>query len=306
MTPDLRLRIGPLGLSLAGVPWTPATIPANFRPFLDAADDPDAAQLAVDCSGCLQAIPADAPLSSSCNDLGRAELFRAADGRSWLVALTPAPGHPARVMIIDPSLASARLWLLSPSDPWADFVIDSMSRIFFSQFAASRGALMLHASAVACSGRAFLFMGRSGTGKSTHSRLWLSEFPGSQLINDDCPLVAPAASGCGFNVCGTPWSGKTPCWRRVSVALAGVARLRQAPANRFIPTSGVDSFVAFIPGMSVITSDRALYAAASSTALNLLDSVAAGILECLPDRQAALLCRQSLDRTHSSITVSNK
>ena len=107
-------------------------------------------------------------------------------------------------------------------------------------------------------------------------------------------LGALAPDSRGILVHGTPWSGKTPCWRRVTLPLGGVARLRHAPENRFIPLSGIEAFVAFIPGMSVMTSDSALYSAASSTALDILAAVPAGILECLPDADAARLCFVSL------------
>lgn len=293
---DCNLNIGDFRFTIFGAPWTPATVPANFRPFLTDAPAADApcVSLTIVRSTERPQLPESEPLSESVNDLGHAALYRSGD--SWLVAVTPRPGEYPRVMTVSSSLSEAVL-PLDPSDPWTGFTVDSMTRILFSQFAASAGALMLHASAVTIDGRAYLFMGRSGTGKSTHSRLWLETFPGCRLLNDDCPLALPDPAHPGlFLVSGTPWSGKTPCWHAESAPLGGVARLRQAPANTFRPLAGIEAFVAFIPGMSVMTSDRSLYSLASSTALALLGSVPAGELSCLPDADAARLCRESLQK----------
>lgn len=289
---DCVFDIGGITLRIDGAPWSQATMPRNFRPFLCSGE----AQLApcttlrVVTYDAAPALPQGEPLSVSYNDLGQAFLY---DGGSvWTILLVPHPGEQPRRMDMDKTLSHATLWL-QPHDRYTDFVIDSMTRILFSQFAATCGALVIHASAVECNGTGYIFMGKSGTGKSTHSRLWIRNISGTALINDDCPMVIADESG-SFLVCGTPWSGKTPCWQRTSAPVGGIVRLRQAPANRFIPLSGVDAFVAFIPGMSVMTSDRKLYAGASSTALRLLGQTRMAILECLPDREAAELCHRSL------------
>lgn len=289
---DCTLNIGHLQLSLRNLPWSAGDMPRNFRPFLQsgAATDPSAARLDIIYDAPWPALPESEPLSATYNDLGLASLYDA--GSHWCIALTPRPDEAPRLMMIDKDLRRASLWL-THGDSFTTFVIDSMSRIFFSQYAASRRALMVHASVIAASGLAFLFMGKSGTGKSTHSRLWLECFTDAYLLNDDCPMIETRPDG-SFAVCGTPWSGKTPCWKQLSAPLGGIVRLRQALVNRFTPLDGVEAFVAFIPGMSVMTSDSSLYAAASSTALRLLDSVPVGILHCRPDRQAALLCREFL------------
>lgn len=234
-------------------------------------------------------MPVAGPLSVSFNDLGMAALHDCGD--FWSIVLTPCPGEFPRVMEMDKGLERATLWLRR-DDHYADFVIASMTRIFFSQHIAANGALMVHASVVGCGDAAYMFMGKSGTGKSTHSRLWLESFTGFTLINDDCPMICKGSDGT-YLVCGTPWSGKTPCWRDVCLPLKGIAKLRQAPANSFLPLEGVDAFVALLPGMSVMTADRDLYSSASLTAVDIVARVPVGLLECLPCRSAARLCRRS-------------
>lgn len=289
---DCMLEIGGLLMEVRSVRWRRDTVPRNFRPFVREALSVDgAARLRVESRTDLPDVSGQAPLSTSYNDLGQASLYSTPQG--WTVALTPQPGQPPRLMRMSPDLRDAVVWLRR-DDPHYDFVMDSMARIFFSQHAAGRRGLMLHASVVELDGRGYLFMGESGVGKSTHSRLWTEHMDGCRLLNDDCPLVTADGLG-GFLVSGTPWSGKTPCYRKATCRVAGMARLRQAPCNRFTPLAGVEAFVGFIPGMSVMTSARELYSEATTTALELLEAVPFGILECRPDREAAMLCRAALD-----------
>lgn len=287
-------NIGPYTLVIEGTFLAPEDTPASFRPFLaENGVRERAAKLFVVHSGKVPLSEGN-PISTTFNDLGKASLYASNDG--WLVKLTPKVGEPPRVMLIDHSFGSARIYM-DKDDRYFGFILDSMSRIFFSQYAAACGSLMLHASVVVSGGLSYIFMGKSGTGKSTHSRLWIETFPGTELLNDDCPLVSPDKEG-RFYAYGTPWSGKTPCWKNQSAPVGGIARLRQAPYNRFIRTAGIESFISFIPGMSVMTSSRSLYDTASDTALRLLDSVPTGILECLPDTGAVTLCRTSLLETN--------
>lgn len=329
---DCILKIGGLQYEIRSVRWTESSMPRNFRPFVtgreltdatdttdttdatdftDFRDDTDATDftdatgggnssgggvLRVESCGEFPALTGRC-LSTSFNDLGEASLYDA--GRCWAVALVPEPGDAPRIMTMSKDLRQATVWLRE-DDPRYDFVMDSMTRIFFSQYAATRRSLMLHASVVELDGKAYVFMGRSGIGKSTHSRLWAETFPGCRLLNDDCPLVVGGADG-RFMVSGTPWSGKTPCFRNQMRPVAGIVQLRQAPANRFVPLEGISAFVSFIPGMSVMTPARELYSVATSTALELLDSVTTGILECRPDSEAARVCRHALDGGDQSL-----
>lgn len=75
--------------------------------------------------------------------------------------------------------------------------------------AISPEAIAIHSSTIECEGRAVLFLGESGTGKSTHTRLWQEHIPGARLLNDDSPIIRMyQGQATAF---GSPWSGKTPC-----------------------------------------------------------------------------------------------
>ena len=69
----------------------------------------------------------------------------------------------------------------------------------------------IHASAVAVQDQGCAFIGPSGIGKSTHSRLWLQHIPRARLLNDDQPVLRLHPDGTVM-LYGSPWSGKTTCY----------------------------------------------------------------------------------------------
>ena len=89
----------------------------------------------------------------------------------------------------------------------------------------------LHASAVELDGRAYLFSGPSGMGKSTHTRLWQQAFGAdAQVFNDDKPALRMLEGR--WYAYGTPWCGKDGINQNKKVPLAGICFLKQAPENR--------------------------------------------------------------------------
>lgn len=101
---------------------------------------------------------------------------------------------------------------------------------FYTQLLKHQG-LMLHSSAVEMNGRAYLFSGPCGMGKSTHTRLWQSTFgEAAQVFNDDKPALRRMEDG--WYAYGTPWCGKDGINQNKKVPLAGICFLKQAPENK--------------------------------------------------------------------------
>ena len=181
---------------------------------------------------------------------------------------------------------------VAPDSPDCGLVLTSMLRIAFAQAILRRDGISIHASAVAADGKAWLFLGKSGTGKSTHARLWLRNIPGSRLLNDDNPAVRLVdGKAVAF---GTPWSGKTPCYRNESAPIGGIVRLVQGDADIFTEKDEVAALVALLPSCSVVHSDAALQSRLCDTLARLIELVPVGEFKCLPDNESAIICYNNL------------
>lgn len=89
---------------------------------------------------------------------------------------------------------------------------------------------VFHGAAIEYGGKAYLFTGASGVGKSTHIRLW-RRYLGQRvhIINGDKPILRADASG--VTVYGTPYAGKEGWQRSVSAPLGGICFLSQSAEN---------------------------------------------------------------------------
>lgn len=100
--------------------------------------------------------------------------------------------------------------------------------------------LMLHASAAALEGRAYLFSGPCGRGKSTHTRLWQSTFGDAvQVFNDDKPALRRLDGR--WYAYGTPWCGKDGINLNQKWPLGGICFLEQAQENRIRRLSAAEA-----------------------------------------------------------------
>ena len=87
---------------------------------------------------------------------------------------------------------------------------------------------LMHGAVVAVKNQAWLFTAPSGTGKTTHIRLWLDNIPDSFVVNGDKPLIHV---GDDITVYGTPWAGKEGMQRNVGVKLCGIVFLERGLEN---------------------------------------------------------------------------
>ena len=147
----------------------------------------------------------------------------------------------------------------------------------------------VHSSVIVFDGRAVLFLGESGTGKSTHSRLWLENINGARLLNDDSPMLS-TADGVPM-VYGSPWSGKTPCYVHRHFPLAAVVRLSKAPCNIIHRLTVPAALGALQPSLPPALMQHDGYA---DLLIDLISDTISAVpfyhLECLPDADAARVC----------------
>ena len=216
-------------------------------------------------------------------------VYDAGSGALWVEILPP-----------DGSEAEA-LMLLREDCPEVDVCVrgDAWKRLHgltcavmmaFAMKTARSGMLLLHATAVLHAGRAFVFLGPSRTGKSTHARLWLRHVPDTLLLNDDHPVLRIGPDGKAI-IYGSPWSGYHPCYKNLWAPAGGFIRLKQAQKNSIRPLSGLEAYASLYPSSSGMSWIRAFSDAKSRTVEQAVRSCGNWELSCLPDAEAALLCR---------------
>ena len=162
-------------------------------------------------------------------------------------------------------------------------------KMMYALATAGKGTMIIHAAVVSCECKGYLFLGPSGTGKSTHARLWLKHFEGTELVNDDHPVVRDGI------VYGSPWSGKkTPCYRNVSIPIGGIVMLSQAPYNKIRRLSGIEAYVDLAESVGGMPWNIRISEGLHQTMNKLASTVPMWHLECLPDEAAARLCHETI------------
>lgn len=177
------------------------------------------------------------------------------------------------------------------------FAVNNALMVLYAIASAPYNTALFHAAVVNYEGKGYMFLGKSGTGKSTHARLWLKYNEGSELLNDDNPVVRIEndAEGNGVTrVYGSPWSGKTPCYKNEVYPLGGFVMLSQAPYNKIERLSGVRAYAALVPCISGKRWESVIADGLHKTENALAMNVPVWYLECLPDEDAAKLCCETI------------
>ena len=222
--------------------------------------------------------------------MARIAIYSIAEG----LYIEMAPTQKAPVAATLQICSACRKGLLATTDAQqAKFAIDNSLMLMYAFRTAGSGTLEMHASAVTYDGSALLFLGRSGAGKSTHSRLWLENIAGSALLNDDNPIVRVLPGG-EVRAYGSPWSGKTPCYKNQSAPVAAVVSIRQAPHNAIRRLSLPEAYAIIYPSCSGFRADRQMSDALHESIATFASAVAAFELECLPNADAAYTCKNAV------------
>ncbi len=158
------------------------------------------------------------------------------------------------------------------------------------------GGIMLHASGVVKDGFAYLFSADSGTGKSTHTRLWCEHIDGAYIINDDKPAIRKVNNE--LFVYGTPFSGKEDLSKNEKVKLGGICLIHRSEENTIERISGKEAIVPILRQTIHRLSEEKL-----DKLLKLLDDILSSVpvykMGCNISRQAALLSYNTMKRTEN-------
>ena len=153
--------------------------------------------------------------------------------------------------------------------------------------------LLFHGSALEFDGEGIVFSAKSGTGKSTHSRLWREVFGSKvRMINDDKPMIRVDE----MRIYGTPWNGKHGLGNNISAPLKAIVKIERAQENRIIPINPRDAMRLLM--------DQAYFSQLPEKKVRVLDlemklveNVAFYRLECNMDPEAARVAEKGLIST---------
>lgn len=123
-----------------------------------------------------------------------------------------------------------------------EYALDSLLRMFLSWALLPQDGFLLHASSVVRNGKAHVFVGRSGAGKSTVASL----SPQGSVLTDEISLIKPVDGE--WHAFGTPFWGEFRAdGHNTSAPLAGISRLIQSPENRMSPLRPTELLKTLLP-----------------------------------------------------------
>ena len=128
----------------------------------------------------------------------------------------------------------ADIWFLSPLR--GELTIDTMfiSCLSLERRMTAHNAYILHCAYLNFQGKAILFSGPSGIGKSTHAELWTRHVEGCRVMNGDRCLIRREADG-SYSANGWPVCGSSGICHDVSLPLSAIVFIEQTPENLIIP-----------------------------------------------------------------------
>ena len=183
---------------------------------------------------------------------------------------------------------------LNGNEDMRSFGITNALMIVYAFAGSFQQTLLIHASTILNNGYGYAFIAKSGTGKSTHTQLWIKHIPGSELMNDDNPIVR--VIGDQAFIYGSPWSGKTPCYRQIKAPLGAITRIDRAPKNSIEKLSPIEAFASLLPSCSNMKWDKDIFHGICDTVTRVIELTNCYTLHCLPDQEAAEICHKEISR----------
>jgi hypothetical protein len=176
--------------------------------------------------------------------------------------------------------ASRRGWIRQSANPYS---IDAVLRIVHTLVLARQGGFLLHSASAIRHGKAFLFAGVSGAGKTTISRL---APPDATLLTDEISYVRKdvGAHGHGYVAFGTPFTGELArLGENVSAPVAALYLLRHGSENRIEPVPAGEAARSLLANVLFFAEDEPLVQATFQAAFDFVSQVPVYRLTFLPD-----------------------
>lgn len=151
---------------------------------------------------------------------------------------------------------------------------------------------VFHSSSICYSGQGISFSAPSGTGKSTHTSLWLNNIPDTFILNDDTPIITLGQDNV-FYLCGTPWAGTSGINKNSIAPLKAIVFLRRSKENFISELGRAQAMPLLFEGIRQPLTDEMLFSTLS-TLNKLIDKVPIYMLNCNMDPSAAFLVKEKL------------
>lgn len=203
-------------------------------------------------------------------------------------------GEMTCVLQTNASFTEAHATLLTDVVSEQHFGLNNAIMMTYAFAAATKQTLLIHASVIRKDGYGYLFTAPSGTGKSTHTFLWYKNIPDCDLMNDDNPVVRIVDNE--VRIYGSPWSGKTPCYRNIWAPVGAITRIEQRPVNEIAPMAPIDSFTTLLTAVSSMKWDERVYMGICDTIEAMVPMTPMFLLGCRPDAEAAHVCYEAVRR----------
>ena len=227
---------------------------------------------------------ADVPIRIICRHEGnKAFLQDYLTGREPLLTIEPTKADLAGIQQELDRIAEAEG---NPKEQHSDFFLENNAiHALVAERLLDFNTLLIHGSALCMDGQAYLFIAPSGTGKSTHSRLWREAFGDRVwMINDDKPLIRFEDGRA--TVYGSPWDGKHHLSRNASAPLKAIVSLHRDRTNHIEAMRRQDAFLMLLRQRYSLKDDAGIRRIiALKTAL--LDTAAFYRLYCNMETEAA-------------------
>lgn len=183
--------------------------------------------------------------------------------------------------------------------PTMRFALNNALMLSYAFSSAYFDTLLIHASVVRHNGVSYAFTAKSGTGKSTQVANWLRNIPDCDLVNDDNPIIRIERDSNGKPhaiLYGSPWSGKTPCYRNVKAPLGAITRIDRAQQNSVDRLRPVEAFASVLPSCSSMKWDKEIFNNVCNTVTRIVETTGIFILHCLPDKESAIVCHREISK----------
>ena len=225
------------------------------------------------------------------DDMPRIEVYRSLE-KEWLIRISQIATSPICCELVCDADFTRGMLHIDAECQDVRFCIDNGLMLMYAFRTAPLMTLEMHAAVVVKRGdeaKGYLFLGHSGTGKSTHARQWLAAFEDAWLLNDDNPILRVMDNGDVY-VYGSPWSGKTPCYKNESAPVGGIIKLSQAPENKIQTISLPQAYAYMLSSASGLKMEQTMADNMFETIKHIITHIPCYHLACLPNEEAARVC----------------